>query len=274
MSEIVVGIATVHAPFITGLPALAPEDRRARVYAGFDELRRVFAAAEPDLIVAFSSEHITNFLSGDARPFCVGLAPQYQILPEFKIPAAMVAGDVEFSEGLLKYGYEVGLDFGFSTHLLLDHGTGLPLHFLTPSSDVPVVPILQNTIWSPMHSVARAFRAGEVVREYIERDGRNLRVAILGTGGVSHWVGNARHGDVNQEFDEWFLAEIASGDYRSLTRMTQEQIDVGGDGANEIRNWLALAGAMGTSKPRVVLDETFVPGWNTSAYQVVWESFE
>jgi aromatic ring-opening dioxygenase catalytic subunit (LigB family) len=158
--------------------------------------------------------------------------------------------------------------------LLLDHGTGLPLHFLTPQSDVPVVPVLQNTIWSPMHSVARAFRAGEVVREFIQRDGRDLRVAVLATGGVSHWVGNSRHGDVNQEFDEWFLAQIASGDYRALQAMTQEQIDVGGDGANEIRNWLALAGAMGESKPRVVLDETFVPGWNTSAYQVVWESFQ
>jgi aromatic ring-opening dioxygenase catalytic subunit (LigB family) len=132
---------------------------------------------------------------------------------------------------------------------------------------------MQNTIWSPMHSMSRAFRAGEIVREYVENDGANRRVAILATGGVSHWVGNEHHGEINQDFDEWFLAEVASGDYSRLRTMTQADIDVAGDGANEIRNWAALAGAVGDSKPRVVLDETFVPGWNTSAYQVVWESF-
>jgi aromatic ring-opening dioxygenase catalytic subunit (LigB family) len=122
-----------------------------------------------------------------------------------------------------------------------------------------------------MHTMSRAFQAGQVLREFVEQDGANRRVAVLATGGVSHWVGNARHGDIDRDFDEWFLAQIASGDYSQLRAMTQEQIDVGGDGANEIRNWIALAGAVGAVKPRVVLDETFVPGWNTSAYQVVWE---
>jgi aromatic ring-opening dioxygenase catalytic subunit (LigB family) len=272
VSQVVVAIATVHAPFITGLPHLAPEDRRRRVYAGFAELRTVFEAAQPDLILAFSSEHITNFLSGDVRPFCVGLADSYPVLPEFNLPQCTVPGDADFARNLVSYGYQHDFDFGYASHLLLDHGTGMPLHFISPHAAIPVVPILQNTIWSPMHTMSRAFQAGRILREFVEQDGANRRVAVLATGGVSHWVGNARHGDIDQEFDEWFLAQVASGDYDQLRSMTQEQIDVGGDGANEIRNWVALAGAVGGTKPRVVLDETFVPGWNTSAYQVVWEN--
>ncbi|GAA5190404.1 hypothetical protein GCM10023322_45460 [Rugosimonospora acidiphila] len=250
---------------------MAPDDRRQRVYDGFSQLREHVRRAEPDLIVAFSNEHITNFTPGHVSAHCVSLALENPALPEFNLPKAGVPGDPEFARGLVSYAYANDFDLAYAAELELDHGTGLPLSFLTPDYDVPVVVILQNVIFSPMASVARSFRLGELVTRYVTERADNRRVALLGTGGVSHWVGNSRHGDINSEFDEWFLRQIASGDYGPLVRLTQPEIDEAGDGANEIRNWLAVAGGAQALTPSVVLEETFVPGWNTSAYQVVWQ---
>lgn len=270
MGEVVLGVTTVHAPFITGVPQMAPEDRRTRVYAGFDRLRERVEDAAPDLIVAFSNEHITNFLPTHVSAHCVSLAERNPTIAEFNLPGTTVPGDPAFARGLVEYAYANDFDLAYSAELALDHGTALPLHFLTPGYRIPVVVILQNVIFTPMQSVARSFQLGELVGKYVTERVADRRVAVLGTGGVSHWVGNSRHGDVNAEFDEWFLGRVADADYPALCALTQEQVDVAGDGANEIRNWVAVAGAAGRLKPEVVLDETFVPGWNTSAYQVVW----
>jgi aromatic ring-opening dioxygenase catalytic subunit (LigB family) len=271
VSSIVAAAATVHAPFITGLPGLAPANRRQRVYDGFDYLREYVEGANPDVIVAFSSEHITNFLSTNVPAFCVGVGVENPSLPEFNLPEVTVRGDRDLATGLVEYGYQAGFDLSHSQRLLLDHGTGLPLRFITPNYEIPVVVVMQNTIWGPMHGASRAFDAGKLLADYLAQDGQDKRVALLATGGISHWVGNSHHGDINQEFDEWFLEQVATGQNETLRSMTQGQIDEAGDGANEVRNWIALAGAVTDRTPRVVIDETFVPGWNVSAYQVVWD---
>lgn len=271
MGEVVLGVATVHAPFITGAPQIAPEQRGKRVYEGFDRLRQYVSEAAPDVIVAFSNEHITNFLPTLVPAYCVSVGDSHPTIPEFNLPAADVPSDSEFAKRLVEYAYDNSFDLAYSAELTLDHGTGLPLSFLTPKYDIPVVVILQNVIYSPMPSVARSFELGRLVARFVHEAAGDRRVAFLGTGGVSHWVGNTRHGDINIEFDEWFLAQIASGSYDALVKLRQPDIDVAGDGANEIRNWLAVAGACEDFPPKVVLDETFIPGWNTSAYQVIWQ---
>jgi aromatic ring-opening dioxygenase catalytic subunit (LigB family) len=270
MSALAGVLATVHAPFITGLPGLAPPDRRERVMGGFEDLRSWITKRDPDLIIAFSNEHITNFLPDNVPAFCVSVGDAHKALPEFNLPEATVPGDADTARSLVEYAYDTGFDLSYSSELVLDHGTGLPLHFLTPDYDVPVITILQNAIWSPMPTVERSFQLGQMIRRFVESETSGRHVVVLGTGGISHWVGSKRHGDVDQDFDEWFLKEIAGGTYDRIRALRQVDIDRSGDGANEIRNWIAAAGAAGESSPQVVLKETFIPGWNTSAYQVTW----
>lgn len=273
MGQLVRSIATVHAPFIVGRPDVAPSDKREKVDLGFAELRAIVEAAQPDVIVCVASEHITNILSTNAPPFLVGTADSNRTQPEFGLPDVRVPGDPEFATGFVRYAFDRGLDLAHSSRLALDHGTSLPLHYLTPDYDIPVVPIIANTVWSPMAPASRSALLGDLLADYIKHEAGDKRVLVLGTGGISHWVGNERHGDMNEEFDRWFLSEMKSGDYSAMRELSQQTIDEGGDGANEIRNWISAATAASRAglKPRVVLDETFVPGWNVSVYQMVWE---
>jgi aromatic ring-opening dioxygenase catalytic subunit (LigB family) len=274
MSELVAGVATVHAPLIVGMPHLPPEERRKSVSQGWNRLKDIVSGVQPDVILCIASEHITNFLSTAAPPFCVGIGDSNPTQPEFGLPERRVTGHPQFARALVEHAYAHGFDIAHSSELYLDHGTNLPLHFITPGYDVPVVPLLVNTVWEPMPTAERSHQLGELIADYVTNDGADNRVMVMATGGISHWVGNQRHGDMNEEFDRWFLEQIASGSNDALRALTVDEIvDQAGDGGNEIRNWIVAAAAARAAglEPKVVLDETFVPGWNVSVYQVVWQ---
>jgi hypothetical protein len=86
----------------------------------------------------------------------------------------------------------------FSDELLLDHATFLPLHFLNPNMAVPIVPVILNTLTPPMPSAKRCFQFGEFLGRVLQQNAK--RVALIATGGLSHWPGEAKHGKINIPF--------------------------------------------------------------------------
>ena len=194
-TERVSAVATVHAPFIVGRPDLAPPKRKERVYEGFEELAAFVESRAPDVIIAFSNEHISNFVPDNVPPYCVAIGSSNPTLPEFRLPETRVPSAPDLARDLVSYAYDHGFDLAHSEELLLDHGTGLPLRFLTPRYDIPVVVILENVIFPPMPTVERSFELGRLAGRFVREEADDLKVMFLGTGGISHWVGNERHGD-------------------------------------------------------------------------------
>jgi len=192
---VIAAAATVHAPLIVGMPMLAPADKRELVDGGFGRLRDFVAEAAPDLIVTIASEHITNFLAEDCPSFAVSTAPANPVQPEFGLPVLDITSDADFARLLLEVAVRNGVPMEGREILRLDHGTNLPLSYMTPSYDVPVVPIIVNTVWQPLPTMAETVALGRSIAEAAEASGKT--VLVLGTGGISHWVGNRRHGDMN-----------------------------------------------------------------------------
>jgi len=90
---------------------------------------------------------------------------------------------------------------------------------------------------------------------------------VFGTGGISHWVGEAQMGRVNEEFDRMVLSCVEKGDVESLIKLDTDYIlEHGGNGALEIRNFICAMGAMsglkGKIKGRVICYEP-MPQWIT-----------
>jgi hypothetical protein len=89
------------------------------------------------------------------------------------------------------------------------------------------------------------------------------RIAVIATGGLSHWPGEAKHGKINIPFDKQFLNTLIAGDPVKLTEYSHEQIDVeAGSGGHEIRTWIALAGALPEWQATLLAYEPVVP-WAT-----------
>jgi predicted class III extradiol MEMO1 family dioxygenase len=94
-------------------------------------------------------------------------------------------------------------------------------------------------------------------------DGNPKRIAIIATGGLSHWPGEAKHGKINIPFDKKFLETLIRGDRNKLTEYTHEEINgEAGSGGHEIRTWIALAGAVQNWQAELLAYEPIVP-WAT-----------
>jgi 2,3-dihydroxyphenylpropionate 1,2-dioxygenase len=259
---IVFAAAASHAPGMTAWTEAAPKEQADRFLGSYRGLGERLAHSQPDAIVAFTVEHWANFFLNGMPMFCIGRAGHYDGPVEewLRLPKARIRGDSGLAAALIDGCLDGGFDPVFSDELLLDHATFLPLHFLNPGLKVPVVPIIINTLTTPMPTARRCFDLGRLIGEHLQRS--PSRVALIATGGLSHWPGEAKHGKINTAFDREFLESLA-GDRSRLPQYSHEQIgSEAGSGGHEIRTWIALAGAVPSWKAEIIAYEP-VFAWAT-----------
>jgi len=251
-----------HAPGILAWPEAAPAAQRERLYAAFHELRRRLDLARLDVLVLFTAEHWANFFLDHMSAFCIGTAASYSgpIEPWLKIRQSDIRGDATLAQALLAACYANDLEPSFAHEMRFDHGTMIPLHFLTPDMQLPVVPILINTLAAPYPSARRCLALGRIVGDVVRQSPQ--RVGIVATGGMSHDPGERNHGEIDAEFDRRFLAQMSDGDTGALGQYSSADLSAAGAGAVELLSWIALAGALRTFRGEVLAYEPVKP-WAT-----------
>ncbi len=234
-----------HAPGITGRAHLADPDDRDALYAAFDAMRRDLEATEPDALVIIAAEHFANFFMNNMPSFAIGMADHYRGPIEdaawLRIPKFTAPGDRQLSERVIKEVMET-VDVSYAEEWLFDHGIAVPLHFLTPRFDLPVIPVNINCQGPPLTPLHRAWALGEALRR--AADGLPERLAIVGTGGISHWPATPDSGKINQAWDREFLDRWCRRDRQAL--LDYDDLGVyadAGQGGFEIRTFVAVAGA-------------------------------
>jgi gallate dioxygenase len=106
------------------------------------------------------------------------------------------------------------------------------------------VPLQVGVLEFPIPSARRCFNLGKSLRKAIESYPEDLKVAIVGTGGLSHQVHGERAGFNNTPWDMEFL-ELLEKDPESLTRLTiAEFAERGGFEGSEVIMWLIMRGAL------------------------------
>ncbi len=276
MARLVAGLLTSHAPLITARPAIAEPAARERFVGALAEMRRRLAEARPDVLVAFVNDHVQNFFYDAMPALCVGVADAYWAPSEggsefLRIPARRVPGARAWARALLDAGLEAGFDLAYSHELEFWDDVSVPLHFLLPDAAVPLVPVLTNCVAPPLPPPGRSWALGAFVREFVARRPAGERVALLGTGGLSHWIGVPGHGRINPAFDQRILGWIREGRGEAVAALSTDAIERdGGNGGQEIRNWIAVLGALPGVKGEVLAYEP-VPEWLTGC-GAVWLS--
>jgi hypothetical protein len=274
VAEIVAAALTSHAPLITGRTEIARPEQRDRLHAGFHEIHRRLAAARPDLLVAFVNDHLQNFTYSNLPAFCIGLAASYDAPGPgsarlMGIPPRRLSGAPEWGLALLESGLGQGFDFAYSYEIESWDELSVPLHFLDPAGKIPVTPVYTNCGAPPLPTPRRCHQVGAFVGAFIRSRPAGERVALLGTGGISHWVGTPETGRINPDFDHRVLDHVARADIEPLLRLTWEDIERdAGNGGQELRNWLAVLGAVPGWKGEVLAYEP-VPEWITGC-ATVW----
>lgn len=255
------GIVMSHAPGISQFWEMMPPERRDPLAAAYGCLSDALAELQPDVIVAFVNDHFRSFSLAAFPAFCIGLGADHDVPMAggdaiLRIPRRRFRGDPELARHILESLMADGFDPAFSGELNFFDDLSVPLRFLYPPDrpmpGVAIVPIMTNCVASPLPSLRRCHAFGIAVRRALDTfAGTPRRVVVLGTGGLSHWVGMPRNGDINTEFDRRVIELVAAGRADEMLDWTDADVErEAGNGALELRNWIETFAAMGQYVPR------------------------
>jgi protocatechuate 4,5-dioxygenase beta chain len=242
------------------------EDYARRVTQGFAVLRAELEAAKPDAVFIigddqnelFSKALIPSFAMfiGDAAEGTTAITWIGEKVQDKRITLPCHAAIAKISlAGLIERGF----DFSFVEKMTplarpeigLGHAfTRISQMMRLVEGGIPIIPIFTNAYHPPLPSAARCYALGQALRDVFAD--RPERIAIYGSGGLSHDPRGPKAGWVDEKLDRFVLDRIAQGDGAALKRLFTPEIASFGAGTGEIRNWVAVAGAYAGVKATVV----------------------
>jgi 2,3-dihydroxyphenylpropionate 1,2-dioxygenase len=260
-------------------------------------------AAAPDALVLFYPDHFRQFRLDNMPTFSLGLK-RIRTLGDWYLPKAEYAVDEVLALPLLRGLIDRGFDVAFRLEVLMDHGGAQPLQVLDVGS-LPILPIAINSVAPPLPTLRRCFALGQAISEVLtEVCGSAKRIAVIGSGGLSHAVPMARWEEldpsdarwpvyvsgvpdeqleaiergrvasvvaavgtpqvlVNQPFDRQVMEWIEDGAVEQFLDLDPQELPrQGGNGMNEVRNWVAAWGCLRGARA-VTLYYQGIPEWLT-----------
>lgn len=258
MAQIVGGFMLPHDPLIAAIPEAPSVQQREACMAAYATIVKRIKELDVDTVIVIGDDHYTMHSPACIPQCLIGIGDIEGPWEEWLgIPKAQIANNEPLAHHIMQTGFDMGVDWAVSKSLLIDHSTTIPIHYaIRPAGDVKTVPIYLNSGFEPLISNKRAHRIGEVIREAVATWKGNERVAIYGTGGLSHWPGMAQMGDVNVEWDKKIISYVEQGNVDALIALTDEEIlRDGGNGGLEIKNWICALGALGPVRGELIAYE-------------------
>jgi len=253
--------ALPHTPQLLVRPETEDRDMVLRVHAGYSLAKRGLEAARPDVICILGGDHIEGFFLTSVPALAVYVGST--VSGKFDRYGYTFDVHESLARAILEQGIERGFDLAYSQDLALDYAFYVPLHFAMPSRSVPIVPLYVNAYLPPQPTPARCYAWGQALRAIL--DARPERVALLASGGLSHFPGSDRYGSPDYEWDRQMLDQLVAGRGGETAALTGEELDKAGN--VEFRAWIALLGAVGGAKARVICYE---PSWHHGNAIVTW----
>jgi hypothetical protein len=258
MATIIGGIGTSHVPTI----GMAFDRQKqsdpdwAPLFEGYEPVARWLADHKPDVLLFCFNDHATTFFFDHYPTFALGVSSEYPIADEGLGPRPIprLKGHAALARHLACSLVADEFDLTIFQDLPLDHGLHSPLTMMWPSKpDWPgaVIPLVVNVLQHPLPTPRRCFKLGLALRKAILAYPEDLKVAIVGTGGLSHQLIGERAGFNNEAWDREFL-ELIERDPERLAAMTIDDfMRLGGNEGAEIIMWLIMRGALSPTVTKV-----------------------
>ncbi len=259
MAEIAGAFGVPHTPVFPFFVNRDGPDCEIARYFGM--LRAEFDRIRPDMIVMFDTDHLNTFFFDNLPVFAIGVADGFRGPNDEvrDVPMRDIRSDAGLGAHIRSEAIRSGFDPSMTQEFSVDHSVAVPLHFITPKWDVPVVPIFVSGHVPPLPSARRCHEFGRAVRRAIESFPGGMRVAIMGSGSFSLdvWGPRIAPGRTDGVPDpEWArricsLLETMQVD-TLIEEATEEKMLGAGNVGGELLNWIAMLGSIGTQKPLFV----------------------
>jgi len=256
----------------------------AACQAAISKIARIWADARPDVCIIFGNDQRELMLPSCQPAFTVyhgstfwnGPVPEER---SSKLPPGIVESEwanrpeqkteyqglPDLAETLIERGLEEGWDFAASNawpehpsphhHLGTPHAFAFIIRRVMQDRAIPVLPIITNTFFPPNQPRPwRCFALGELMHRVISDWDRDVRVAVVGSGGMSHFV-------INEAFDDALLNAIQRRDSEFLKAIEPNLMK---DGTSELLNWISASGCLFQTELSGELID-YVPCYRTEA---------
>src|SRR6266498_2807549 len=218
---IVAVAALPHTPQLLVRPETEDRGLVLRVHAAYGEIKQSLAAIRPDVICIIGGDHIEGFFLTSVPALAVyvgstvsGKFDRYRYTFDVHEPLA---------RAVLEQGIERGFDLAYSQDLSLDYAFYVPLHFTMPEPAVPIVPLYVNVYLPPQPTPRRCYAWGQTLRAIL--DARPERVALMASGGLSHFPCSDRYASLDYEWDRQMLDKLIDGRGAETARITGDELD-------------------------------------------------
>ena len=258
-SRIVAGLGLSHVPSV----GVAYDRGKMQTSAwkpladAYVPVREWLARLKPDVVIVVYNDHGADFMFDKYPSFAIGAADRYGIADEGfgTRPLPEVRGDSHFSIHLCESLVENEFDLTVCQELAVEHGFLVPMNLCFEHGKdgwpVAAVPLQVNVIQHPLPTARRCYKLGQALRKAVSSYDQDLRVVVLGTGGMSHQLQGKRFGFMNEKFDQWFLDQLER-DPEALAGITHQEImEQAGAEAVELIMWLTMRGAVAPRARRV-----------------------
>src|ERR1700720_4540753 len=239
MGKLVAAMGTVHAPplFVpppSEDPAQLDADVRAMRLLGKD-----LDETKPDVAIVIGNDHMETFFLSSVPTFAIMSGERAHA--EFARKSYDLPVHQGLAEDLLDKLVNADFDMAYSQDAVLGHAFAAVYEWVIEGRKIPVVPIFVNTYLPPLPTARRCQQLGAAIRSVIVDSDR--RVAIIASGGMSHYPGTWKYPQPAFDFDWWAIAQMERGNIDALLKLTSEELDEVGN--TEMLPWMVMFGAIG-----------------------------
>lgn len=254
----------------------ASQDAIAALAAKYEEVK-------PDVAVIFGNDQHEMFLESNMPAFAVYWGDEVETSPLTPEQRAKLPPGIEVAmsgyvrdepatmpchaglgrhliDSLIEQEFDVGqsnaLPSGVSNSWTgVPHAYGFVYRRIMGDKVIPHVPVLINTYYPPNQpTVARCYKLGQAVRRAIEDWDSDLKVAVICSGGLSHFA-------IDEPLDQRFLAAMKARDIEAILDLPNAEYQ---SGTSETKNWVPMAGVFGNNGAEMTLVD-YIPCYRSEA---------
>ncbi|WP_227937901.1 hypothetical protein [Alkalihalobacillus deserti] len=250
------------------------EEKYEACEQSIQELSKIIDRVSPDILVVIGDDQKELFLYDNMPAFSVFWGNEIYDLPQDKEKMPPSIRPAYWARhGVVPEAYETDADLGrhiieklidneFDVSSFTEQPEGRSIghahtfirrRLLQNKPMIKMVPITVNTFFPPnVPSPKRCYDFGKVLKEAIESWDSDQTVAIIASGGMTHFV-------IDEEFDRNFLKSLESKDKDALCSIPREKFV---SGTSELLAWISAAGALEHLDMKLV---NYIPTYRSTA---------
>ncbi|MFK4754613.1 hypothetical protein [Oceanobacter antarcticus] len=270
MATIVSGLLVPHDPVMFVAPDAPAKEIADKAWAAFDTCAERLAEQDVDTVIIVGNDHYMLFGTTCLPQFCIATGDVDGPLDQLPgLKRQPVPNHEALATHIAAHGHANGFDWAVARSFSTDHSFSIPFQKIVQRAaeirgkPIQAIPVYLASAVDPFLTMQRAQQLGQQITAAVEAFDGDERVAVIGSGGISHWVGTKESGRVNETFDHMVLDHCCSLNINAIMALSDEHIlEHGGNGAMELRNFVCAMAAVNADSTSLIEYQP-VPEWVT-----------